>query len=435
MVSPTSSLAQFISGIEAQSPPESVQGLVRQHVLDVMAGVFAGVGIAEARSVLAILGDSDAEIAGKVAMVAHAAESDPIHTGTTVCAGLVAVPPALLFSPDGATAIAAILAGYETAIRIGDALGSARLLGRGWWPTAVLGGAGAAAATARALKLNAVETRNALSLALIQSGGLGTGAPQAPESRNYLATQCIQTGIRSAKAAARGLAGPDEALTGDRGFLTAFGLEPSPDKLLLGLGRDWKIEETSLKAFPCALQAQSALDALRQVTAQEKIARTDIAAIEFGLPDAMRRIVDRPGSPASHFAAAASLQFLAAAFLLDGDITPIRMADGKRNHDDVLSLMEKVSVTYDADLDRDHPLSWPARVRLVTNAGEFAMEVRVPPGHPERPIPLTNTLDRFRDYSRPRLTTDARQSIIDAVENLLDLTDLTAITKPIREAL
>ena len=435
MVSPTDQLAEFVAGIDTQSLPEPIQALVIQHILEVLAGIFASTEIPEATSILRLLGNSGSEIAGKAAMMAHAAESDPIHAGTTICPGLVAIPPALLFSPDGATAIAAIVAGYETAIRIGQALGSARLLGQGWWPTAVLGGAGAAAATARALGLNRLETRNALSLALVQAGGLGMGAPEAPASRNLLAAHCVRTGVGAAEAAADGISGPAEPLIGDRGFLMAFGIEPSPDRLLQGLGKNWKIEETCLKAFPCALQAQTALDALQGITIAEGLSYTDILRVEFGLPDPMRRIVDRPAPPASRFAAAASLQFLAAAFLLDGDIVPARLESGARDQEDIVALIGKISVTHATDLDPLYPTIWPARIRLVTARGDFSAEIHIPAGHPDRRLPLQATIDRFRAYSAKHLDHAAQEAMTDAVLGIARLTDMAGITAPIRTIL
>jgi 2-methylcitrate dehydratase PrpD len=439
MVSPTEQLAEFVAGIEARTLPEPVRLLVIQHTADTLAGMFASAAIPEATSVLKLLGNSKAESAGKAAMLAHAAESDPIHAGTTICAGLVAIPPALLFSADGATAMAAMVAGYETAIRIGQALGSARLLGQGWWPTAVLGGAGAAAATARALGLTAEQTRNAISLALIQAGGLGMGAPEAPQSRNLLTAHCVRTGVGAAEAAARGIQGPAEPLIGERGFLSAFGFDPSPELLLQGLGKNWKITETCLKAFPCALQAQSALDALQDVTKAAVLSATDIMSdimsVEFGLPAPMRRIVDRPAPPESRFAAAASLQFLAAAFLLDGDIVPARMEADARAQEDIVALMDKISVTHAPDLDQLYPTVWPARVRLVTASADHTAEIHMPAGHPERPLPLQTTLDRFRTYSASRLDFAAQEVMINAVTGLADLTDLSEITTPVRALL
>jgi 2-methylcitrate dehydratase PrpD len=432
MDSPTEDLATFVSALDMGSVSPALCGLVSQHVLDVLAGVYASMDIPEAASVATIMGSDNAAAAGRIAMLSHAAESDPIHAGTTICAGLIAVPPALLFSPDGATAAAAVLAGYETVIRIGEALGSSRLLGMGWWPTAVLGAAGAASATARARGLNVTETRNAIALALIQAGGLGTGAPHAPESRNLLAANCVRTGVEAADAAARGIAGPPEPLTGDRAFLSAFGLEPSPDLLLKGLGDDWKITATSLKAFPCALQAQSALAALSDLVSTHQLTAEDIVAIEISLPEAMRRIVDRPDMPETRFGAAASLQFLAAACLMDGDVLPARMAENRRRTPEIRAAMDKVRVIHAVELDAALPAVWPARVRVTTINGEFTGDCRIPPGHPEDPVAMTVTIERFRAYSDGQIDKAAQDRMVDTISDLANQTDMTAISVPLR---
>jgi 2-methylcitrate dehydratase PrpD len=431
----TNRLAEFIATINSDALPPSVRTQVGQHCFEVIAGVYAGADISEAKTVSNLFGNDIPDLAAKFAMKAHAAESDPIHAGTTICAGLIAVPPALLMSPDGKTAIAAVVAGYETAIRIGEALGSARLLGQGWWPTAVLGSTGAAASAACAMSLDTEKTRNAISLALILSGGLGTGAPEAPESRNFLAAQCVRTGVLAGQAAAKGIQGPAEPLVGDRGFLYAFGLDPDPNRLLEGIGDSWKISETSLKAFPCALQAQSALDALRAVIADNELSATDIRGIEFYLPEATRRIVDRSGTPKSRFGAAASLQFLTAAMLCDGDVLPDRMEESEREHNDVNRLMDRVVVSHGAELDGLFPASWPARVIVRTGTAEFSAEASNPPGHPERPISMETTIERFRRYSAAKLNGVEQDAIIDAVIGVNALDELTPLVRPLRALL
>lgn len=431
---PTTPLADFAASLDSAALPSSVRTLAVQHTLDAIAGMYASAGIPEARSVCSILGGSEAETAGKLAMLAHAAESDPIHARTTLCAGLIAVPPALVIARDGGDALAAIVAGYEVVIRIGEALGSARLLGMGWWPTAVLGSAGAAASAARAMGLDAERTRNALGLALVQAGGLGTGAAEAPESRNLLAANAVRTGVEAAAAAKEGIKGPSEPLTGDRPALNAFGGEPDPSRLLEGLGTDWKIAATSLKRWACALQAQSALDALQRAASASGAAPSDLGDIRFFLPDAMRRIVDRPGLPASRFAAAANLRFLAAILLADGDIAPNRLA-GPHDDPTVPSLMEKISIQADPALDAQHPAAWPARVEIDTPSGTVSAETRNPPGHPDAPLSMDFTVARFRRWSQPYRPGNGALATIDAITGLEDGDGTSAIFASLRDLL
>lgn len=400
MTLPTTALAEFVASLTLSNIPMRTAKRTMQHTLEVIAGVATGCAVPEAVSVRSLMPGSTAGWAGTVAMFSHAAEWDPIHGNTAICAGAVTIPAVLGVARaqkvDGPTAIAAIVAGYETTIRIGDALGSARLLAQGWWPTAVCGGAGAAAAAAKAMQLDQSETRNAIAIALVHAGGLATGGPEAPEARNLLCANTARMGVEAAVAAASGISGPAEPLTGDRGFLRAFGIEPEPGLLLEHMGKRWKIDETALKAFPCALQAQTALDGLSSILRDNGLSAGDVRAIEIGLPEPMRRIVDRPDPPCSRFAAAASLQFLAAAMVVDGAIRPDRLDAAQRADPAVVDLATRVAVAHDPDLDARYPDCWPARVSVRTDREVHQTRVDVAPGHPDRPIDIEVTRAKFR---------------------------------------
>ncbi len=430
MNAPTSELAAFVSTLDLSEIPSKTIERVTQHALDTMAGFFAGCRVPEALSICRLTTETTPWWAGKAAMLSHGAESDPIHGATTICAGAVAIPAMLGAAKDsavdGPTAICAIIAGYETSIRIGAALGSSRLLSRGWWPTAICGGAGAAAAAARAMGLDARATRDAIALAVVQAGGLGTGGAEAPEARNLLCANTVRIGMEAASAAASGIRGPSEPLTGERGFLYAFGINPDPALLLEGLREHWAIDQTSLKAFPCALQAQSALDALGSILRTHELAFEKIESIEMALPDAMRRIVNRPKSPQSRFAAAASLQFLAAALVHDGDIVPGRLDSEARADGAIADLAKRVTVIHDPDLDARFPAYWPARVTVLHDGKAYDADIETPLGHPDRPIDRARTEAKFHAYSSG--DADDLQALI------LDLPRLESVT-PICDAI
>jgi len=430
MTAPTTKLAEFVSTLDLSDIPPTTIELVTQHSLDTIAGFFAGCRVQEALTVCQLLPNTTACWAGRAAMLARAAESDPIHSNTTICAGAVAITAMLgaarELAVDGPTAICAIIAGYETSIRIGAALGSSRLLSQGWWPTAICGGAGAAAAAARAMELDGRSTRDAIALAIVQAGGLGTGGAEAPEARNLLCANTVRTGFEAAEAAAAGVRGPSEPLTGERGFLYAFGVDPNPALLLENLGKRWSIDETSLKAFPCALQAQSALSALGSILRSQELMVEKIEAIEMALPDAMRRIVDQPIPPQSRFAAAASLQFLTAALVHDGDVIPGRLDSEARTDGAIADLINRVTVIHDPDLDARFPASWPARVTVLHDGKLYDASNETPLGHPDRPIGLEQTKAKFHQFSSGNA--DDLQALI------LDLPLLESVT-PICDAI
>jgi 2-methylcitrate dehydratase PrpD len=419
---PLADLAGFAAALDGTTLPGAVREAVALHVLDFTGGMAVGgglPGIADLVEAFTDRGPVEAtvpgfgkrfgatEAAGLCAMLGHVAESDAIHTGSTLCVDLIAVPPVLALaearSVAGNRAVAAIVAGIEVAARTGMALGSAALLGHGWWPTAVVGGAGAAAATAVALGLDATATRNAMSLALVQMGGAGVGAPEAPASRNLLCANAVRHGVEAALLAESGLAGPAEPFLAPRGLAGAFPTAFEAARLTEGLGEDWAILKTSLKTFPCALQAQTALDALRGLLAKTPLRPGDVQSVAIALPAAMLRIVDRPGAPRSHLGAAASLQFLCAAMIHDGDITQGRLEAEGRADPALLALAEKVTVTHDAALDARFPAQWPARVTLRHAGGEETASADVPPGHPARPLDRNGVAAKFRTLAGSRL--------------------------------
>src|SRR5262249_8753725 len=159
-----------------------------------------------------------------------------------------------------------------------------------------------------------------------------------------------------------------------------------PTQIDAELGSRWAILETSLKRWPCALQAQTTLDALSKII-ERNGPQPDASDVEIRIPAAMARIVDRADAPLTRFAACASAQFLAAAMLIDGDVLPERLESGRADPH-VLNLMRKVRVVADGGMDARYPREWPANVTLNGPQGELTATSALPPGHPERPLSL-----------------------------------------------
>lgn len=445
MTAPTMELAQFIAGLDGARLPEEIRSKAAQHVLDILAGMFAGLPVPEAAAVLdwfAAQGRGETEIPGTerrtsgpaaaaaMAMLSHAAESDPIHAPTVLCAGAVTVPAALALAQtvpvSGAALIAAVVAGYEVGVRLGTALGSSRLLARGWWPTAVCGGAAAAGTAAKMLGLDTEATRNALALALVHTGGLSVGGAQAPFARNLLCGGTVRLGVEAALAARDGMAGPPEPLSDPRGFLDAFATNAEVETLTEDLGLSWAIADTSLKLFPSALQAQSALEAVQSILDQQRLPPSGINRVDIQLAPPMVLIVNRPDAPASWLGAAASLQYQVACLMLGREIVPGPVSGADSS---LIRAMAKVTVSPASDLGPRYPAEWPARVAVRTAEWRtFRAEIGHPLGHPSRPISFAATAERFERYAADRLPPDARRRVVEAAQRLADAPSTDTLT-------
>ncbi len=287
------------------------------------------------------------------------------------------------------------------------------------------------------LGLDSERLQDALGLAAILSGGLAIGGPNTAGARNLLCAQAVRIGVEAALAAQAGMSGPRELFSGARNVLTAFGRGAVGPERTAGaaaidaaLGDNWAVLETSLKRWPCALQAQSALDALLRA-ASPRLPQS----VEIRLPAAMCRIVDRPGPPATQWAAAASLQFLAASVLLDGELRDDRMSPAGRADPRVLELMQRIHLGSDPSLDERYPREWPARVMLRDPHGaaaELTAESAQPPGHPSRPLTFEFSAERFRRYARGRLSPPAVDSAVEFVRTLEGQPDMGAAVALLR---
>src|SRR6478672_7814225 len=177
----TRTLATRASGVSYDVLPDSVRALARQCVLD-----YIGLGLAGADDPLVLIlldelsepgADTQASVIGhpiglpvlSAALVngaaGHALDYDdvnlamPGHPSVAILPGLLALAEQRQSS--GREVIAAFVAGYETACRIGMAIRPGHY-GRGFHATATVGCFGAAAACARLLGLDAETTAQAL---------------------------------------------------------------------------------------------------------------------------------------------------------------------------------------------------------------------------------------------------------------------------------
>jgi 2-methylcitrate dehydratase PrpD len=438
-------IGEFLGSLDGtDSLPEAARTAVIQHTLEILTCLFAGVRIPEMQPVLCSHARPQGPVAvpatairselslaaGAAAALSHAAELDPLHAPTIICPAAMTIPAALAVAQTrevtGVRYAAAICAGYETAIRLGRALDGATLLSKGWWPTAVCGSAAAATTAAICLGLAGDQLQDALGLAAIHSGGLAIGGPAAPVARNLLCAHTVRVGVDAALAASSGVVGPRDLFCGGRNFLTAFGGAGDATSLNAGLGGSWAILETSLKRWPCAMQAQSALDALASLACNRPAAAT-VQSIDIRLPVPMQRIVDRPEAPATRWAAAASLQFLAASLLLDGDILDSRMESG-RSDPRVLALMQRVQVQGDPSLDARYPREWPARVTLRAANTEATAESSLPPGHPANPLSFESSAARFRQHAAQHLPAQKIDTALHFVKSIGQRPDVGALT-------
>jgi 2-methylcitrate dehydratase PrpD len=182
---------------------------------------------------------------GRVQEDAHPAG----HMGVVVLPAALAVGEARGVA--GGELLAAIVAGYEVALRIGRDHAAA-LSARGFRTTPAYGVIGAAAAASRLSRLDAGRTAHALSLAANFAGGLREFARAGSAEWSVQAGAAARNGITAAALAGEGIESAPDALSGEAGFYRAFGdgAAAAGRRLTDRLGHEFELARVGYKPYP-----------------------------------------------------------------------------------------------------------------------------------------------------------------------------------------
>ena len=265
-------LARFAAGTDAGALPEAVRTKAKACLLYGLAVGVAGAGTRLPGIAARMLDGTESDGRGSTAhrlldgtratpaaaafanaVLLHARIQEDAHPAGHV--GVVVLPAALAAAEhvgaDGEALLAAIVAGYETALRIGR--GHAASASRqGFRTTPLYGVIGAAAAASRVHGLSPERTADALALAANLAGGLREFAVAGTDEYVLQAGSAARNGLTAAWSAAQGMRGAPSILEGPAGFLRAFGgtdggIDPPPTH---ELGTSFEMMAVTGKRWP-----------------------------------------------------------------------------------------------------------------------------------------------------------------------------------------
>jgi 2-methylcitrate dehydratase PrpD len=181
------------------------------------------------------------------------------------------------------------VAGYEVALRLGEALGTGHAAL--FHATATAGAVGAAAAAALALDLPAAQLHHALGIAATQSAGLWQLVEdEAHESKSLHPAFAVRNGMMAAWAAQAGLPGARAFFTGARGLHALLaGDGPLEALTSFGPGGTDRLNTTTVKAWPTCAQIFTPLDALRSLMDEQGLRPEQVQALDVSIfPHALK---------------------------------------------------------------------------------------------------------------------------------------------------
>jgi len=408
-------LAEWVASTTFDDIPARVVEEAKSQILSVLGAVHAGAATDAGCAVVATVSEwpgrpeatlipSGTRSSVYNAVYANAALSMALdyddylfagHTGHSAVLASLALAEKL--GRAGRDVLTAQIVANEVEGRVGASVLFGPQNGQLWTFIHLVGGAVSAAKLAG---LDAVTTRSALGIALLQPPyGLWAGF-FGSEAKTLMASGPTTAGIQAADLAAHGLGGSPDVIEHPQGFVQAFTHTPLLGAYS-GLGTTWLTETLCYKLYPGCAYLDTAIDCVLALAGAGSIDPARIAAIEvaagpltLGMEALAAAHVKGPAS--TPVALNFSLPYSAAVALIDRELTPRQFARARIADPAVWALAAKVRVTLDeefaartrasslvrmgdgdsgphldlatADLSR-HRMSFGARVRITCDDG------------------------------------------------------------------
>jgi 2-methylcitrate dehydratase PrpD len=440
----TGKLARYVTDTPLADIPREVLAGARDALIDTVGVALAGTlePVAEiaarwvnelgARPQATVWGQnlatSPAEAAFANGMSAHALDFDDSlpslrgHPSATMVPAALAVAEATRAS--GAQVLAAYALGLEIAGKLGRAIGQGHYL-RGWHSTATIGAFSATAVAARLWGLDAAQLQTAWGLAASQMSGLvrNFGTMTKP----FHAGHAARTGVLSAWMARQGFTADTAMFEGERGVLDTYGGKDGValEELAGKLGKPWEMAEPGIyvKRWPCCYCNHRPIGGLLELMKKHDIRADEVQNIAVGFPPGSDNALVSE-NPTTGLEGKFSIEYVAAALVLDGSLTLETFTDAMVQRPAVRAMMAKTRRYRIEDSGVYSGVVGYNDVAIGTGRGSFEMRVDRVPGSPAWPMTANDRVEKFTDCAGRVLGRPGAERLLDQLQHCAELADL-----------
>lgn len=376
----------------------------------------------------------------------------PLHSNSLLLPSLFAAAEASKSGGDSASNtgedfLRAYVVGCEIGPRVGLALHGADLLSRGWHSGTVQGPSAVSAAISSFLSLNEAQTESALGIACTQAGGL-MSAQFGSDAKRMQHGFAARNGLFAALIAKEGYTGIQEVFEVPYGgFLSCFSqganFEPKslPDELVSELGQRWELGGVNVKLHAAMAALHSTIDCIENLqNAHPDLFRDEkLENIEKIVTQHARAAYEHGGwtapsdKPMSSVAAQMSIQYAAAAQLLDREVLMAQFGAAKLNRAEVRTLMAKIQPVQEPTLDQTLDTRFTTIVTVHFRDSADVLQERVEAAKGISP-PVSNAdiVDKWRRLVSGVIDDGRRDEIETKVVGLERLEDVTELVELLR---
>jgi len=292
---------------------------------------------------------------------------------------------------------------------------------------------GAAAGVAKIMNLDHQKMANAISHALTPNMALGVNRRGTLSMwKGCAGGNAARNAMFAAQLAAEGITAPDAVFEGDHGVRNAVGEFDWP--AFDWQHRSFRLAGTQIKMYPCVYPGQSPVAATLAVQPQINPGDIEKIVVRTYL-NAWWECASEPEmwAPATRETADHSIPYLVSAALLDGRIDSASFADERRSEPGLRSLIQKVQVIHDKELDKLTPALDPCRLEITLKNGEKKLSsVDHPKGHVKNPASDKDIENKLISMNNGLLSPDRVSALLEICWRLEEIDDIRQLVSAVR---
>lgn len=249
--------------------------------------------------------------------------------------------------------------------------------------------------------------------------------------KNTVDPMAVQSGVFAALLAQKGYTGTEKVFEGKEGFMDAFigwnakeeKLNPTSmqgrdgvsewawdvDALVGNLGKDYKILECGMKAFPTEALTHTHISCALNAMINNNLDYKDIKEVKVTCFAQAYDILFDPAKnrPESRETADHSLPYCLAAAIVDKKITTQSFSEEKLKDPAIYEVIDKIKGEPSLEFEKMFPAKQPSKVVITTNDGKtFEEYLEYPKGDPREPMTIEDLENKFNSLADSVLSSD-----------------------------
>ncbi|HDP36335.1 MAG TPA: MmgE/PrpD family protein [Candidatus Atribacteria bacterium] len=255
----------------------------------------------------------------------------------------------------------------------------------------------------------------------------GVVAGHLTNMKNAADPFAVEAGVQAALLASKGYTGPVEVFEGKEGLFEVLDkVKWDRDILTKGLGDKFLINQCGYKAFPTEALTHQPITAAIEVMQENSIDPKEVKEVLVETTNRGADILSDPSKykPTTKETADHSLPYCIAVAVAKGNVLPSDFEEDALKDPFVWSLLDKIKVIPNPEIDALFPKVKRAIVTIKTSKGEFKKQEDFTKGQPERPLSEEELISKFKANSEEKMSSSRMKDIIKATKELENIDEI-----------